>query len=145
MKEVFLKVNLNVWQTCHDLFQISVVPVWFRSHHIFECYIFSGYRASTMSHQTSPTLHWRQPPCPHLYGSTNFTYLLEKTLVWLNYHIFVKKQRENLYGWGVITCKRTIIHVCKIVLIRWHFRMRHYFAWLPEGVSEWKQLLCMPG
>ncbi len=32
----------NVWQTCHHLFQISGVPVWFRSHHIFECYTLSG-------------------------------------------------------------------------------------------------------
>jgi hypothetical protein len=31
---VFIKVNLNVWQTCHDLFQIPGVLVWFRSHHI---------------------------------------------------------------------------------------------------------------
>jgi hypothetical protein len=31
---VFKKVNLNVWQTCHDLFEISSVTVWFRSHSI---------------------------------------------------------------------------------------------------------------
>jgi hypothetical protein len=31
----------------HDLFQISGVPVWFRSHRIFECYYtLGGYKAS---------------------------------------------------------------------------------------------------
>jgi hypothetical protein len=54
-------VNLNVWQTCHDLFEISGVPVWFRSHHIFESFPLSGNRASTMSHQTAPTPQYRQP------------------------------------------------------------------------------------
>jgi hypothetical protein len=30
----------------------------------FECYTLSGYRASTMSHQTAPTPHYRQPSPP---------------------------------------------------------------------------------
>ncbi len=34
------------------------------SHHLFECYTLTGYRASTMSHQTAPTPHYRQP-YPH--------------------------------------------------------------------------------
>ncbi len=32
----------------------------------------------------------------------------KRTLVLLNYHTYVKKQAENLYGWGTITCKTTI-------------------------------------
>jgi hypothetical protein len=52
---VLKKVNLNVWHTNHHLFKISGGPVWFKSHHIFECYNFSGYRASSMSHHTAPT------------------------------------------------------------------------------------------
>jgi hypothetical protein len=61
-----------------DLFQISGVPVWFRSHHIFEFNTLSGYRASTMSHQTTPhpTL---QAALPSLYGSRAFTYLEENS------------------------------------------------------------------
>jgi hypothetical protein len=60
---VLKEVNLNVWQTCHHLFQISGVPVWFRSHHIFECYTLSGYIASTMCNQTAPTPHcWLPSP-----------------------------------------------------------------------------------
>jgi hypothetical protein len=39
-------------------------PEWFKSHHIFECYALSGYRASSMSHHTAPTPHYRQPS-PH--------------------------------------------------------------------------------
>ncbi len=37
-------------------------------------------------------------------------YLGEKsrTLVWSNYHTYVEKKRENLYGCGTITCKTTI-------------------------------------
>jgi hypothetical protein len=31
-----------------------------------------------------------------------------RELVWLNYHTYVKKQRENLYGKGTITYKTTI-------------------------------------
>jgi hypothetical protein len=58
---VLKKVNLNVWQTCHVLFEISGVPVWFRSHHIFKCFLLGGNRASTMSHQTAPTPLYRQP------------------------------------------------------------------------------------
>jgi|LakMenEpi03Aug12_release.lakeMendotaPanAssembly.Ray.scaffolds.fasta_scaffold861616_2 hypothetical protein len=40
------------------------------------------------------------------------------TLEWLTYHTYVKKHRENLYGWGAITCETTIPnHMCKIGLI----------------------------
>jgi hypothetical protein len=39
--------------TCY----IAGVPVWFRSHHIFECYTLSGYRASAVSNQTAPSPH----------------------------------------------------------------------------------------
>ncbi len=75
------KVNLNVWQTSHHLFEISGVPVWFRSHHTCECYTLSSYRARSMNHQTAPTPHYRQPS-PHF--------------VWQHYlHPF---ERELLYG-----------------------------------------------
>ncbi len=60
--------------TC--LCKISGVPVWFRNHRLFECYTLSGYRASTMSHQTAP-----HPPLlaalPPVYGSITFTHLKE--------------------------------------------------------------------
>jgi hypothetical protein len=59
---------------CHDLFKISGVPVWFRSHHLFECFPLGGNRASTMSHQTAPTPTTGSPP-PTLYGSITFTHL----------------------------------------------------------------------
>jgi hypothetical protein len=75
---VLKKVNLNVWQTCHDMFEISGVAVWFRSHHIFECFPLGGNRASTMSHQTAPTPHYRQDS-PSLYGSITFTQLEENS------------------------------------------------------------------
>jgi hypothetical protein len=64
----------------HDLFKISSVPVWFRSHHIFECIPLDGKRESTISHQTSPT---PPPPTgsppPYLYGSITFTRLEENS------------------------------------------------------------------
>ncbi len=42
---------------------------------------------------------------------------MEETLVWLNYHTYVKKQGENLYGWGTITCKKpSLNHMRKIGL-----------------------------
>jgi hypothetical protein len=57
----------------------TVVPVWFRSHHIFECYTLSGYRARIMSNQTAPNPPL-QATLPHLYGSiTPFTHLEEKS------------------------------------------------------------------
>jgi hypothetical protein len=52
-RSVLKKVNLNVWQTCHDLFEIPGVPVLFRSHHLFECFHLGGNRASTMNHHTA--------------------------------------------------------------------------------------------
>jgi hypothetical protein len=45
---------------------------------IFECYTLSGYRASSMSHHTAPTLHYRQLS-PTLYGSITFTHLIENS------------------------------------------------------------------
>ncbi len=93
---VLKKVNLNVWQTCHNLFEISSVSVWFRSHHIFECFPLGCNRTSTMSHQTAPTPHSRQPS-PSLYGSITFTYLEENSsMVKLPY--LCEKARGNLYG-----------------------------------------------
>jgi len=38
----------------------------------------------------------RGSPPPSLYGS--ITFIWKRTLVWLNYHSYVKKQGENLYG-----------------------------------------------
>jgi hypothetical protein len=38
------------------------VPIWLRSHHIFECYHFGGYRASTMSHQDTTPHKGTLPP-----------------------------------------------------------------------------------
>jgi hypothetical protein len=35
-------------------FKYKVYPVWFRSHHIFECFPLGGNRDITMSHQTAP-------------------------------------------------------------------------------------------
>ncbi len=55
--------------------------------------------ASTMSHQTAPTPHYRQPSST-VYGSITFTHLKK--------NLYVKNQRENLYGCGTITCKTTI-------------------------------------
>ncbi len=72
------------------------VPVWFRNHHTFECYILSGY--STMSHQTAPLPHYRQPSLT-LHCSITFTHLKDNySIVKLPY--LFKKQRGNLYGWG---------------------------------------------
>jgi hypothetical protein len=34
----------------------------FKNHHIFECYTLSGYRVSTMCHQTALTAHCWQAP-----------------------------------------------------------------------------------
>ena len=59
-----------------------------------------------MSDQIAPHPHYRQPS-PPLYGSTTFTHLEENSGV-VNYHIYVKKQRENPYGWGTIPYKPTI-------------------------------------
>jgi hypothetical protein len=70
------------------------VPVWFRNHHTFECYILSGY--STMSHQTAPLPHYRQPSLT-LHCSITFTHLKDNySIVKLPY--LFKKQRGNLYG-----------------------------------------------
>ena len=103
---VLKKVNLNVWQTCHNLFEISGVPVWFRSHHIFECFPLGVNRARTMSHQTAPhpPLQAALPPCVWQHNLHPFE---REKLVWLNNHTYVKNQRENLYGWGTIICKTT--------------------------------------
>ncbi len=90
---VLKKVNLNVWQTCHDLFEISGVPVWFRSHHIFECFPLGGNRASTMSHLTAPPPTTGSPP-PSLYGSITFTHLKKNSsMVKLPY--LCEKAREK--------------------------------------------------
>jgi hypothetical protein len=80
----FKKENLNVWQTCHDLFYISGVPVWFRSHHLFESCTLIGYRARIMSKQTAPTPHYRQPS-RILYGSITFTLMEEHSSIKLPY------------------------------------------------------------
>jgi hypothetical protein len=63
---------------------------------LFERYTLSGYRASTMSHQTAPTPHYRQPS--RLCVAAQPSPIWKRTFVWLNYHTYVKKQRENLYG-----------------------------------------------
>jgi hypothetical protein len=67
--------RVNVWQTCHDLFKMLGVSVWFRSHHIFECFPLGGNSASIMSHQTAPPPPGSSPP--FLYGSITFTHLEE--------------------------------------------------------------------
>ncbi len=83
----------NVEQSGHDLFQISGVPVWFWSHHIFECFTLSGYRASTMSHQTSPSLY-RHPSLP-LYGSITIIHLEENFGIVKLYTIRMLKSKEK--------------------------------------------------
>jgi|688.fasta_scaffold430424_1 hypothetical protein len=55
------KLNINVLQHWHGHFYISNVPVWFRSHPIFECYTLSGYIDCTMSYLTALTPSYRQP------------------------------------------------------------------------------------
>jgi hypothetical protein len=75
---VFKKVQLNLWQNCHDLFWISGVPVWFRCNHIFGCYILSGHRAITFSYQTAPTLYYGQPSST-LYVRATLTHLEENS------------------------------------------------------------------
>ncbi len=104
---VLKKVNLNLWQTCHHLFQISGVPAWFRSHHIFEWYPVCGYRASTMSHQTAPTPHYRQPS-PLSVWQHNHNPFERELYSMVKLPTYVENQGENLYGWGTITCKITI-------------------------------------
>jgi hypothetical protein len=54
-----------------------------------------------------PPPHTTGSPPPSLYGSITFTHLEENSSM-VNYHTFVKKQGENLYGWETITCKTTI-------------------------------------
>ncbi len=58
---------------------------------------------------TEPAL-WviRMPPTPHYRQPSPPSSIWKSTLVWLNYHTYVKNQRENLYGRGTITCETTI-------------------------------------
>jgi hypothetical protein len=58
-----------------------------------------------MSHPTPPTLHLRQPPPPFRMAAEPSPILN----IILILHTCVKKQRENLYGWGTVTCKTTIL------------------------------------
>ncbi len=53
-----------------------------------------------------PTPHCRQPSprCLAAYPSP----IWKRTLAWLNYHTYVKNQRENLNGRGTITYETTI-------------------------------------
>ncbi len=74
------------------------------------CYTMSGYRASTMSHQTAP-----HPPLqaalPPVHGSITFTHLKENfSMVKLPY--LGKKSKGNPYGRGTITCETTIPEPC---------------------------------
>ncbi len=57
----------------------------------------SGYRATTMSHKTTPPPPTTCSP-PPLCMAAKPSPIWKKTLVWLNYHTCVKKQREKLYG-----------------------------------------------
>jgi hypothetical protein len=111
-----------VWQTCHDLFQISSKPAWFRSHHIFECFPLGGNKDSTMSHQTAPTPHYRQP-CPSLYGSITFAHLEENsTMVKLSYMCKKSKGKTCIVEEPSYVKQLSLYHVCKIGLIvfTWH-------------------------
>jgi hypothetical protein len=71
----------NPAMTCLK-FQVYL-HVWFRNHHIFECYTLSGYRVSTMSIQTAPTPTTITPPPP--YGSITFTHLEEISCMVIQY------------------------------------------------------------
>ncbi len=75
---VLKKVNPNVWQTCHDLFEISGVPVWFRSHHIFECFPWVVPEPALWVIRLPPPPTTGSPP-PTLYGSITFTHLEENS------------------------------------------------------------------
>ncbi len=55
-----VKKNLNAWQTCHDLFQLSGVSVWLNNHDIFETFTLDSYRDSTVWNVMSTKL----PPTP---------------------------------------------------------------------------------
>jgi hypothetical protein len=57
-----------------------------------------GNRASTMSHQTAPTPTPLKAALPPLCMAAEPSPIWKRTLVCLNYHTYVKKQGENLYG-----------------------------------------------
>jgi hypothetical protein len=69
--------------TCFD------VPVWFRSHCIFECYTLCGYRVSTL------VIRLPQPPTtgspPPLCMAAEPSPIWKRILAWLSYHTNVKK------------------------------------------------------
>ncbi len=83
--------------TCFK-YQVALA-VWFWSHRIIECYTWSGYITES-SNWPHPELQAALPP---LYGRITFTCLEENFNKRLNYNAYVKKQRDNLYGWGTIT------------------------------------------
>jgi hypothetical protein len=84
MLQVLKKVNMNVWQTCHDLFEISGIHVRLGKHHIFETFLHyfewlkSKYYVKCYVHQSAPTPNYRQ----HYHHYCIWT----RTLVWLNCH-----------------------------------------------------------
>ncbi len=85
------------------------------------CFPLGGNRASTMSHQSAPLPHYRQPS-PHLYGSVTCT-IWKRTLVWLNYHTYVKKLWETCMVEEPSHVKPlSLNHPCKIgLIILWHW------------------------
>jgi hypothetical protein len=72
---------------------------WFRNHHISECYVLSGYRASAMSQAPALT--------STLCGSITFAHLEDNSKMVKLPHQF-KKQRGNPYGRRTVNCKITI-------------------------------------
>jgi hypothetical protein len=50
------------------------------------------------SYCPTPSLLQQTPPPPHLCSSKKPSPIWKRTLVWLNYHTFVRKQMKNLVG-----------------------------------------------
>ncbi len=81
-----------------------------------------------------PHPHYRQPS-PSLYGSITFTHL-KRFLVWLNYPTYVKKQRENLYGY---IKQLSLNHVSIIGLNTWTWTSWKLGWWCVGGIEEGRE------
>jgi hypothetical protein len=93
--------------------------------YLYMCMVQKPSHISVLYFEWLQSQHYESSDCPHppLQAAlpqglaAKPSPILKRTLVRLNYYTYVKSQRENLFGWGTITCQTAIpIPVCKIWL-----------------------------
>ncbi len=125
----FKKGNLNVWQTCHDLFKISGYLYGSEAITYLNAFLWVVTEPALWVIRLPPPPTTGNPP-PSQYGSITFTNLEEfSSMVKLPY-LWKSKGKTCMVEELSHLKQLSLNHVCKIGLTHWFYRGHYLGCWV---------------